>query len=206
MRLKNLLHITVNKLLQSWQLSTRPCFNIGVSVDKGELYMGMNVSNFYAINTIDKGNGKKGFYFHEYRNDNGKAAELVTTGDGFGDAKEAAESFIKQGFDPNKIKINGQLASDIFGKEDNKQTETKELKGFAKIKAKVSNFMQKAKNFFSKVPKMPVPVMANNLNNDNSAMLANQQHQMMMETINQQNFINQMNQDNMMHMQMMGMM
>ena len=203
MRLKNLLHITVNKLLQSWQLSTRPCFYIGVSVDKGELYMGMNVSNFYAINTIDKGNGKKGFYFHEYRNDNGKAAELVTTGDGFGDAKEAAESFIKQGFDPNKIKINGQLASDIFGKENSKPAKTTELTGFSKFKAKVSNFMQNVKNFFSK---MPVPVMANNLNNDNSAMLANQQHQMMMETINQQNFINQMNQDNMMQMQMMGMM
>lgn len=203
MRLKNLLHITVNKLLQSWQLSTRPCFYIGVSVDKGELYMGMNVSNFYAINTIDKGNGKKGFYFHEYRNDNGKAAELITTGDGFGDAKEAAESFIKQGFDPNKIKINGQLASDIFGKENSKPAKTTELTGFSKFKAKVSNFMQNVKNFFSK---MPVPVMANNLNNDNSAMLANQQHQMMMETINQQNFINQMNQDNMMQMQMMGMM
>ena len=165
--------------------------------------MGMNVSNFYAINTIDKGNGKKGFYFHEYRNDNGKAAELVTMGDGFGDAKEAAESFIKQGFDPNKIKINGQLASDIFGKENSKPAKTTELTGFSKFKAKVSNFMQNVKNFFSK---MPVPVMANNLNNDNSAMLANQQHQMMMETINQQNFINQMNQDNMMHMQMMGMM
>lgn len=203
MRLKNLLHITVNKLLQSWQLSTRPCFYIGVSVDKGELYMGMNVSNFYAINTIDKGNGKKGFYFHEYRNDNGKAAELVTTGDGFGDAKEAAESFIKQGFDPNKIKINGQLASDIFGKENSKPAKTTELTGFSKFKAKVSNFMQNVKNFFSK---MPVPVMASNINNDNSAMLANQQHQMMMETINQQNFINQMNQDNMMQMQMMGMM
>lgn len=183
--------------------------------------MGMDVSNFYAINTVDRGNGKKGFYFHEYRNENGKAAELVTMGDGIGDAKEAAEGFIKRGFDPDKIKINGQLASDIFKKEnaepkkENDIIDTTNLTGFAKFKAKAHNFIEKAKNFFSKAPKMPAPVMANSLNNNNSAELTNQQHQLIMDTVNQmnqQNIINQMNQqntmtqNNIMQMQMMGMM
>ncbi len=165
--------------------------------------MGMDVSNFYAINTIDKGNGQKGFYFHEYRNDNGKAAELVTMGDGFGDAKEAAKSFIDRGFDPDKIKINGQLASDIFGKENNKPAETKELTGFAKFKAKATNFIQKLKTSLASITKF-MPKTTTGM--DSSVMLANQQNQLMMEQINQQNFINQLNQDNMAHMQAMGMM
>lgn len=166
--------------------------------------MGMDVSNFYAINTIDKGNGQKGFYFHEYRNDNGKAAELVTMGDGFGDAKEAAKSFIDRGFDPDKIKINGQLASDIFGKENNKPAETKELTGFAKFKAKATNFIQKLKTSLASITKFMPKTTTTGM--DSSVMLANQQNQLMMEQINQQNFINQLNQDNMLHMQAMGMM
>lgn len=171
--------------------------------------MGMDVSNFYAINTYEDKNGKKGYYFHEFKNNDGKAGELVTMGDGFGDAKEAATQFIKDGFDPNKIKINGQLASDVFKKENDTQKPENNNENVSGIK----KFFKNIKNFFTNKLFANAGAAGVSASADNSLLLANQialqQHQMANDTlnlVNQQNaLINQQNDiNNMMQMSAMG--
>lgn len=60
------------------------------------------------------------FFIHEREDANGKPGKIVTMADGKGDINEVAKGYIKDGFDPAKIIINGQLASDVF------QTQTKD--------------------------------------------------------------------------------
>ncbi|MBQ2610935.1 hypothetical protein IJF81_00930 [bacterium] len=56
------------------------------------------------------------FFVHERTDDNGKPGKIVKMADGRGDVKEIAKEYIKEGFDPQKIIINGQPAEDIFVK------------------------------------------------------------------------------------------
>lgn len=58
------------------------------------------------------------FFIHERENNNGQPGKIVTMADGNGDINEVAKSYIKDGFDPSKIIINGQPASDVFQKGD----------------------------------------------------------------------------------------
>lgn len=58
------------------------------------------------------------FFIHERENNNGQPGKIITMADGNGDVNEVAQSYIKDGFDPSKIIINGQPASDIFQKGD----------------------------------------------------------------------------------------
>lgn len=57
------------------------------------------------------------FFIHERENVDGKPGKIVTMADGRGDLKEVAQSYIEKGFDPSKIIINGQPASDLFETE-----------------------------------------------------------------------------------------
>lgn len=57
-------------------------------------------------------------FIHERENDNGKPGKIVTMADGKGDVKEIAKGYIEQGFNPEKIIINGQLATDVFQKQN----------------------------------------------------------------------------------------
>lgn len=59
-------------------------------------------------------------FIHERENVDGKPGKIVTMGDARGDVKEIAKDYIDKGFDPSKIIINGQPATDVFEKQDNK--------------------------------------------------------------------------------------
>ncbi len=53
-------------------------------------------------------------FIHERENVDGKPGKIVTMGDARGDVNEIAQEYIEEGFDPKKIIINGQPASDVF--------------------------------------------------------------------------------------------
>ncbi|MBD5402562.1 hypothetical protein HDR58_07170 [bacterium] len=81
--------------------------------------MAFNTDNFLVI-----GGGNpyrpNDYFVHERENNDGKPGKIVTMADGRGDLKEVAQSYIEEGFDPSKIIINGQLASDVFELESKK--------------------------------------------------------------------------------------
>lgn len=78
--------------------------------------MAFDTGNFLVI----CGDGTQGgnFFIHERKDNAGKPGEIVTMADGKGDVNEVAKSYINDGFDPKKVIINGQLASDVFEKSD----------------------------------------------------------------------------------------
>ena len=78
--------------------------------------MEFNPNNYIIIGS--NGYGKSSdVYIHERENVDGKPGKIVTMGDAKGDVKEIAQEYIKDGFDPRKIIINGQPAQDIFEKQ-----------------------------------------------------------------------------------------
>lgn len=76
--------------------------------------MAFNTGNFLVICGDGSQSGK--FFIHERKDNAGTPGEIVTMADGRGDVKEVAQTYIKDGFDPKKVIINGQLASDVFEK------------------------------------------------------------------------------------------
>ena len=77
--------------------------------------MSFDAGNYLIVGN----NGPKDIYIHERANNNGKPGKILTFADAKGDANEIAKDYIERGFDPKKIIINGQLASDVFQKNDN---------------------------------------------------------------------------------------
>ena len=78
--------------------------------------MAFDSGNFLIIG--GSGDRDQRVYIQERLNNNGQIGKVVTFADGKGDAKEIAERYIERGFDPNKVIINGQLASDVFQSEN----------------------------------------------------------------------------------------
>lgn len=70
-------------------------------------------SNYVIIGQNPK---TKDFWFHERENNNGKPGKVICMGDGRGDLKGTVDWYVEKGFDPSKIIINGQPASDVFEK------------------------------------------------------------------------------------------
>lgn len=92
--------------------------------------MSFNPSNFLFIgggNPYRPGD----FFVHERENNNGKPGRVITMCDGNGDLKEVAQSYIAQGFDPSRIIINGQPATDVFESKGGKDVPPKEDKSIA---------------------------------------------------------------------------
>ncbi len=103
----------------------------------------MAVSNGY----VSIGNsGQNSWYVHEFSaNKDGSPGKLTKMIDGAGDINQVAKSYIDKGFDPSKIKINGQIASDVFNKDSGINTENS-------TQDNKKNFVQRCfdniKNFF----------------------------------------------------------
>lgn len=67
--------------------------------------------------TICSENPNGGNFFIHERDEHGKMTKML---DGkCNDVQSVAQRYIEQGFDPSKIKINGQLASDVFQTSSN---------------------------------------------------------------------------------------
>lgn len=77
--------------------------------------MAFDSGNFLIIGSAGP-YGKTDFFVQEREDNGGKPGKVLTFADGRGDVREVAQSYIKDGFDPKKIIINGQLASDMFEK------------------------------------------------------------------------------------------
>jgi len=77
--------------------------------------MAFDSGNFLVIGSADASTTGP-FFVQERENNNGKPGKIVTFADGKGDVNEVAKGYIEDGFDPKKIIINGQLASDVFTK------------------------------------------------------------------------------------------
>lgn len=128
------------------------------------------------------------FFIHERENNDGKPGKIVTMADGKGDLKEVAKNYIEKGFDPSKIIINGQPATDLFELET-KKDEAKPVE-------------DKNISFADRV-KIATLLFANRIAGNNSVMQANQQalddslrFQEMVNMQNHQNFVDQMNLQN----------
>lgn len=78
--------------------------------------MPINNDNFVIIGSEKqiKANQQSPFYVQERENINGKAGKVTKLIDGKGDALDVAKSYIKDGFDPSKIIINGEPVTDVL--------------------------------------------------------------------------------------------
>ena len=78
--------------------------------------MAFNTSNYLFIAGGDS--YRPGDFYVQERecNADGTPGKVVTFADGNGEVEEVAKSYIKDGFDPKKIIINGQPATDVFEK------------------------------------------------------------------------------------------
>ena len=101
--------------------------------------------------------GQSSWYVHEFSaNKDGSPGKLTRMVDGTGDVNQVAKSYIERGFDPSKIKINGQLASDVFSKNSGEKTENSnqdDKKNFIqRICDKVKNFFKSIRQNLSNLP------------------------------------------------------
>ena len=77
--------------------------------------MAFDSNNFLIIGGKPQGTGD--YFIHERKaTADGKPGEVVTFVDGKGDVKKVAEHYIEEGFNPDKIIINGEPATDVFQK------------------------------------------------------------------------------------------
>ena len=96
--------------------------------------MAFNPNNYLVIGSDPKGSGD--YFIHERKTTvDGKPGEVVTLADGKGDVKKVAERYIEEGFNPDKIIINGQPATDVFQKSgtQNNDEKAKRLQDAAKL-------------------------------------------------------------------------
>ena len=93
--------------------------------------MAFDLSNYLVIGSDPSGSGH--YYVHERKTtSDGKPGEIVTLADGNGDVRQVVQRYVEAGFNPEKIIINGQLATDVFQKSgDNKSQKVKNAQNFA---------------------------------------------------------------------------
>ena len=101
--------------------------------------MAFNPNNYLVIGSDPKGSGD--YFIHERKTTvDGKPGEVVTLADGNGDVKKVAERYIEEGFNPDKIIINGQPATDVFQKSGT-QNNNEKLQNVAKLGMLMANPM-----------------------------------------------------------------
>ena len=104
--------------------------------------MSFNPSNYLIIGS-ESALGQGNYYIHEREvNKDGKPGKIVTFADGNGDVKEVAKTYVEKGFDPKKIVINGQPATDVFqksGETSAQKSYNENLRNFGKAALLMSN-------------------------------------------------------------------
>lgn len=58
----------------------------------------------------------KDFWYHQRKCEEGKPCNIELMGDGSGDVRPLINSYVKKGYDPEKIIYNGQPVTDVFTK------------------------------------------------------------------------------------------
>lgn len=104
--------------------------------------MEINKNNFIIIGSeknVKSNLGDTKFFVQERKDENGQPGKVEKFVDGKGSVNAIAESYIREGFDPSKIIINGEPATDVLHLNDKKMKEIKRstahigLFGFQKI-------------------------------------------------------------------------
>lgn len=105
------------------------------------------------------------FFFHERADKDGQPGQIVKMGDGKGDITKTVKGLIEEGFDPSKIIINGQPATDLFQKTDNKKDEVKlpEITNYQALSMRFTDDQIEAMNKVGRVPDK-LKIVPNNIN------------------------------------------
>lgn len=72
------------------------------------------------------------FWYHERENNNGKPGAIQLMGDGKGDVRGMVNDYVHNGYDPEKIILNGQPITDVFTRTTDKDGQVV-FKGHGKI-------------------------------------------------------------------------
>ena len=100
-----------------------------------------NPNNYLILASDPSGSGN--YFIHEREtHSNGPPGKVVAMGDGKADVRQVAQTYIEDGFDPNKIIINGQPASDVFQKQGEQtvnKTTNEKMQNMGKVALLLSN-------------------------------------------------------------------
>ena len=72
--------------------------------------------NNYDFVIIGQDPNTKDFWYHQRENNDGKPGKINLMGDGKGDVRPMINTYVKDGYDPQKIIYNGQPVTDVFTK------------------------------------------------------------------------------------------
>ena len=80
----------------------------------------------------------KDFWYHQHKCEEGKPCNVELMGDGNGDVRPLINSYVKKGYDPEKIIYNGQPVTDVFTKTTDENGNVA-FKGVQKSSANVAD-------------------------------------------------------------------